>query len=63
MARVLLGLVDLGGLCMQLMELARENAELKGQLSRLLREAERIQQLLADRPVEARSDECEYLDE
>jgi hypothetical protein len=48
---------------MQLLELARENAELKDQLSRLLREAERIRRLLADRPVEGPSDDSEYLDE
>jgi len=33
---------------MQLLELARENAELKDQLYRILREAERIQRLLVD---------------
>ncbi len=37
---------------MQLLELARENAELTGQLSQLLREAERIQRLLADRSLQ-----------
>ncbi|HKW94662.1 MAG TPA: hypothetical protein VJX92_22445 [Methylomirabilota bacterium] len=48
---------------MQLLELARENAELKGQLSRLLREAERIQRLLADRSIQIPSDESEDLGE
>ncbi len=44
---------------MQLLELARENAELKDQLSRVLREAERIRRLLVETP----SDECEHLDD
>ncbi len=47
---------------MQLLELARENAELKGQLSRLLLEAERIQRLLADSSIQTLSDESENLD-
>jgi len=48
---------------MQLMELARENAELKGQLCRVLREAERIQRLLAHGAIQTPSDELEKLGE
>jgi len=38
---------------LQLLELARENSELKSELTRILREAERTQRLLAPRSVQS----------
>jgi hypothetical protein len=48
---------------LQLLDLARENAELKGELARIRREAEALQRLLADSSVQSTSGAREDLSE
>ena len=48
---------------LQLLDLARENAELKSELTRILQEAEALKRLLADRSVQCAADSSEDLGE
>jgi hypothetical protein len=48
---------------LQLLDLARENTELKSELTRIRQEAEVLQRLLADHPVQSTSDASEDLRE